>query len=122
MVDVDKLRKVQQVYKEKHMVSRPSGKVDEYHYWYGHWYENGKVHRVYLGKEVPKSLQYLLDGKKLGPAGIVYLWPNSTRGGRPAQKKAGHSMNEKGGLKRSCPVAVDRKNEKGVHKKKHVVT
>jgi len=30
-------------------------------YWYGYWWENGGTRRVYIGKELPEYLGYLLE-------------------------------------------------------------
>ena len=52
-----------------------SGECRTREYWYGFWQENGKPQRVYIGKELPKSLKYLLDGRFKKPGYQVYTWP-----------------------------------------------
>ncbi|MBA7535682.1 hypothetical protein ES705_27940 [subsurface metagenome] len=90
MVSQKILNKVRWVYRQKETKTHSGGRVCEYHYWYGYWKENGKSRAVWLGKELPESLQHLYDGKKLGPKGLVYFWPGHGRRGQPLPKKAGH--------------------------------
>lgn len=44
-------------------------------YWFGYFQENGKQNRVYIGKELPESLKYLIDGRVKKPGYKTYTWP-----------------------------------------------
>jgi len=44
-------------------------------YWFGYWYGNGKRYRVYIGKELPAPLQYLLDNRYKVPGHKRWTWP-----------------------------------------------
>jgi hypothetical protein len=44
-------------------------------YWFGYFQENGKPRRVYVGKELPESLKYLLEGRFKKPGCRNYAWP-----------------------------------------------
>jgi len=44
-------------------------------YWYGCWQEDGKQKRVYIGKEVPAELQWLLDGRVMPGRRRRWIWP-----------------------------------------------
>ena len=44
-------------------------------YWRGSYYENGKERTVYIGKELPDSLRYLLDGRYKRPGYQEFTWP-----------------------------------------------
>ncbi|MBA7661735.1 hypothetical protein ES703_69755 [subsurface metagenome] len=44
-------------------------------YWYGYWQENGKVTRVYIGRELPEELKVLLDTRVKAPGHRNYSWP-----------------------------------------------
>lgn len=69
------LRKIQRV--EKFYVSEKSAKGLKTYgpYWRGVWYEDGKEKRVYVGKELPKSLKYLVEGRYKRPGCKNYTWP-----------------------------------------------
>jgi len=44
-------------------------------YWYGFWQENGKVKRVYIGRELPAELEVLLETRIKAPGHRQYYWP-----------------------------------------------
>jgi len=44
-------------------------------YWFGYWMENGKSRRVYIGKELPKELQAVLDARFKLPGRRYFIWP-----------------------------------------------
>ncbi len=44
-------------------------------YWRGWFMEDGKQKQLYIGKELPKELQYLLDGKVMRPGRKLWSWP-----------------------------------------------
>ena len=44
-------------------------------YWFGNFQENGKQRRVYVGKDLPESLKYLLEGRIKRPGYKNYTWP-----------------------------------------------
>ncbi|GAI94108.1 unnamed protein product [marine sediment metagenome] len=48
-------------------------------YWFGYWQENGKQRRVYIGKEMPAGLKYLIDGRFKKPGYKNYAWPGRAR-------------------------------------------
>ena len=50
-------------------------------YWRGSYTEKGREVTVYLGKELPDSLRYLLDGRYKRPGVKEYTWPGVKEGG-----------------------------------------
>ena len=50
-------------------------------YWQGMYWENGRSVSVYIGKELPDSLRYLLDGRYKRPGCETYTWPGLKQGG-----------------------------------------
>jgi len=44
-------------------------------YWFGYWQENGKTLKAYIGRELPKELEVLLDTRIKPPGHSRYLWP-----------------------------------------------
>ena len=44
-------------------------------YWFGAWYRNGKRFRVYIGKDLPKPLQDLLDSRYRVTGHKRFTWP-----------------------------------------------
>ena len=51
-------------------------------YWRGIYSEKGKEVTVYLGKELPESLRYLMDGRYKRRGYKLYTWPGrKPRGG-----------------------------------------
>jgi len=44
-------------------------------YWWGWWMKDGKQTLRYIGKELPKELQYLLDGRVKLPGRKLSCWP-----------------------------------------------
>jgi len=51
-------------------------------YWFGYWYRKGERFRVYIGKELPESLQDLLDSRQRVTGHMRYTWPKATKRGR----------------------------------------
>jgi len=51
-------------------------------YWIAYWYEDGKRHSVYVGKVLPKELQYLLDNRYRRPGHKQWTWPMPLKAGR----------------------------------------
>ncbi len=43
--------------------------------WVGWWMEDGKQKQVYVGKELPEELQYLLDERIKRPGRKQWQWP-----------------------------------------------
>lgn len=73
------LRKIQRV-EQFYVRTKNAGGLQGYGpYWRGTWFENGKERRVYLGKELPESLQYLLDGRYKRSGYKNYTWPGRKR-------------------------------------------
>jgi len=50
-------------------------------YWRGSYTEGDKEVSVYIGKELPDSLRYLLDGRYKRPGYKGYTWPGRKEGG-----------------------------------------
>lgn len=75
------LRKVQRL--EKFWVTRKTREgIRKYGpYWRGAWYEDGRDKTVHLGKEVPKSLQYLVAGRYKRSGYKTYTWPGKKKKG-----------------------------------------
>lgn len=48
-------------------------------YWFGYFQENGRQRRVYVGKDLPGSLKYLLEGRVRKPGYINFTWPGRKR-------------------------------------------
>ena len=44
-------------------------------YWWGCWQEDGQTKRVFIGKELPAELQWLLDGRIKRPGRRRWIWP-----------------------------------------------
>jgi len=44
-------------------------------YWFGYWWRKGKLNRIYVGKELPAELQYLLDNRYRIPGHKRWTWP-----------------------------------------------
>jgi len=44
-------------------------------YWYGVYRENGKETTVYIGKELPKKLERLINKRYKKPGYLRYTWP-----------------------------------------------
>ncbi|MBA7630563.1 hypothetical protein ES703_38086 [subsurface metagenome] len=48
-------------------------------YWRGVWWESGRKVTVYLGKELPDSLRYLLEGRLKRRGYKNYAWPGRAK-------------------------------------------
>ena len=44
-------------------------------YWYGYYRENGRTVTVYIGKELPKQLERLINKRYRKPGFKQYTWP-----------------------------------------------
>jgi len=62
-------------------ITKKTGKGDHTTgpYWYGFWQENGKVKRVYIGRELPAELEVLLETRIKAPGHRQYYWPGRSR-------------------------------------------
>ncbi|MBA7644118.1 hypothetical protein ES703_51855 [subsurface metagenome] len=58
-------------------------------YWQGRYWENGRSVTVYIGKELPDNLRYLLEGRYKRPGCEDYTWPGLKEGGRNNVKTPG---------------------------------
>ena len=58
-------------------------------YWRGMYSEKGKEVSVYLGKELPDSLRYLLEGRLKRRGYKNYAWPGLKEGGGKNVKTPG---------------------------------
>ena len=61
----------------KEYITKKQGrrKYREGPYWFGYWYRNGKRSRVYIGKDLPETLQDLLDSRHRVTGHKRYTWP-----------------------------------------------
>ncbi|MBA7697034.1 hypothetical protein ES703_105692 [subsurface metagenome] len=69
------LRKIKRVYQFRVKYKTESGVKSTGPYWRGEYWENGGSVSVYIGKELPKSLRFLLDGRYKRPGCKDYTWP-----------------------------------------------
>jgi len=83
------LRKVRRVYRAYVKYKTLSGVKSCGPYWRGMYLENGKTVTVYIGKELPDSLRYLLDGRYKRPGCKEYTWPGLKEGGDQNVKAPG---------------------------------
>ncbi|MBA7611026.1 hypothetical protein ES703_18242 [subsurface metagenome] len=83
------LRKIRRVY-QYWVEEKTKAGVKRYGpYWRGSYYENGRERTVYIGKEVPGGLRYLLDGRYRRPGYEEYTWPGRKEGGEKNVKTPG---------------------------------
>lgn len=82
---ISKIQQLCQVYQRKQTKKgiRVSGP-----YWHGFWYENGRNRKVYIGKEIPEFLQYLLDKRKRMSNGR-WRWHKAYRGSKKTRSTQG---------------------------------
>lgn len=48
-------------------------------YWWGYFMENGKVRRVYIGKELPEDLSDVYNTRTKPPGRTNYSWPGRAK-------------------------------------------
>lgn len=48
-------------------------------YWRGLWWENRKQKRVYIGRELPRSMQKVMAGRYKRSGCKYYTWPGQAR-------------------------------------------
>ena len=84
--DLEKVRRVYQCYMKYKTLKgvRSCGP-----YWQGMYWENGRSVTLYIGKELPDSLRYLLAGRYKRPGSKAYTWPGSKEGGEQNVKTPG---------------------------------
>ncbi|MBA7702149.1 hypothetical protein ES703_110906 [subsurface metagenome] len=76
------MRKIKRVYQFWVKYKTKNGVKSTGPYWRGEYTENGRQISVYIGKELPDSLRFLLDGRFKRPGYEGYTWPGSkARGG-----------------------------------------
>ena len=66
-------------------ITKKTGKGDHKTgpYWYGYWQENGNTQRVYIGRELPKELEFLLNTRLKITGHSQYYWPGRIADIRP---------------------------------------
>lgn len=69
------LRKIKRVYQFRVKYKTQDSVKSTGPYWRGMYTENGRKVTVYLGKELPDSLRYLLEGRYKRPGYEGYTWP-----------------------------------------------
>lgn len=69
------LRKIRRVYQYWVNYKTLDGVKRTGPYWRGSYTEGNKEVSVYIGKELPDSLRYLLDGRYKRPGYSGYTWP-----------------------------------------------
>ena len=70
------IKKIQRLHQKFQTMRIKGKKVKRGPYWYGYWMENGKQHIVYVGKDLPPYLKYLIQGKLKRPGCKYYTWPS----------------------------------------------
>ena len=83
------LRKVRRVYRSYVKYKTRKGIRSCGPYWRGMYLENGRSVTVHIGKELPDSLRYLLDGRYKRPGCKEYTWPGRKEGGEQNVKARG---------------------------------
>ncbi|MBA7631182.1 hypothetical protein ES703_38710 [subsurface metagenome] len=74
-MDPKQLRMIYRVAQEYKSRKTKKGPVKDGPYWFGYWIDNGKVRRVYIGKELTPELQILLQTRSKAPGKTNYAWP-----------------------------------------------
>ena len=83
------LRKIRRVYEFWVVRKTEEGVKKCGPYWRGEYWENGGSVSVYIGKELPDSLRYLLEGRYKRPGCKDYTWPGLKEGGDKNVKARG---------------------------------
>ena len=73
------LRKIRRVYQYWVKQESKDGVKRTGPYWRGSYTEGNKEVSVYIGKELPDSLRYLLDGRYKRPGYETYTWPGRAK-------------------------------------------
>lgn len=73
------LEKIRRVYQSYVTYKTLSGSRRCGPYWRGNYCENGRSITVHIGKELPDSLKYLLDGRYKRPGCKEYTWPGRAK-------------------------------------------
>ena len=79
VMKADKLLRVTALYQRYHKEKRKGGIVRYGPFWYGWYREDGVQREVYIGKELPKDLQWLLEGRYKPPGYKQWRWPAPTK-------------------------------------------
>ena len=69
---LEKVRRLARKYKKR---QTKRGKVITGPYWTGYYQENGKSVEVYIGRELPESLRWLVKRRIKRPGYQNYTWP-----------------------------------------------
>ena len=75
------LRKITRVYQYWVEYKTRSGVKRCGPYWRGDYWESGQSVTVYIGKELPDCLRYLLEGRYKRNGYRLYTWPGLKKGG-----------------------------------------
>ena len=79
-MDNDKaLEKITRVQKQYISRNTKRGKRQSGPYWFGLYQKDGKTVKVYIGKELPKGLRYLIKKRYRKPGHRNYTWPGPKR-------------------------------------------
>jgi len=102
------LRKIQRVYQYWVNYSTQGGAKRCGPYWRGEYREKGRSISVYIGKELPDSLGYLLHGRYKRPGYNQYTWPGRKEGGdkNNRTKQKGEGSKEKAGRVKAAKGAT----------------
>lgn len=67
--------KIQRVYRQYD--TRKVGRAIRHYgpYWFGYYQRDGRHVKVYIGKELPESLKYLIRKRFVKPGYKNYTWP-----------------------------------------------
>ncbi|MBA7644303.1 hypothetical protein ES703_52045 [subsurface metagenome] len=71
--------RIVRVYQQYDTKKTPKGKRYYGPYWYGYFQENGKEKRVFIGKQLPDSMKYLIKERFKRPGYKNYTWPGRKR-------------------------------------------
>jgi len=71
----EEMMKIRGLYQSVMKLSYKGKKIKRGPYWFGWYMENGKQIRVYIGKDLPKHLQWLLDERVMLPGRKQWQWP-----------------------------------------------
>jgi len=67
--------KIVRVYQQYDIKNTKNGKRYYGPYWYGYFQKDGKTARVFIGKQLPKSMGYLIKERFKRPGYKNYTWP-----------------------------------------------
>lgn len=88
------LVRIEGIYQAKQTKKVRGKKYTNGPYWFGWWMENGKQIRKYIGKNLPKHLEFLLRERFKGPGRKQWTWPDPRAANRLKEKRGddGQSM------------------------------